>query len=84
MTGSGEPNLSGTKVYPNPADLELRVISPDEMKEIQLMNTLGQTVMTTRPLSKQAVLDIGTLSPGVYLLRIITDGGDQVIRVMVE
>ncbi|GAB3314885.1 hypothetical protein GCM10027299_03600 [Larkinella ripae] len=62
-------------VYPSPTDRFLRVKSPNN-GVVQVVNLHGQSV--TSPLSVQAhteaTIDLGGLSVGVYLVRLLRDG----------
>jgi hypothetical protein len=71
-------------VYPNPAANNLNIEWPDEMDEldnvqINLINTLGQTVLQTR--SKK--IDVSNIPEGLYLLNITSDQGDFNKRVVI-
>lgn len=81
-----------TKVglYPNPSDgrfiLHFTTSRPVN-SSIQLTNSLGQ-VVSTRNLGKIALfseeLDFSSLAKGVYFLNLKTDGGNKVLRIVIQ
>lgn len=82
------PNLSVEKenskldktVYPNPAKESLRINAPAK-STITLFNLQGETVQTGRDTN---ILNVASLPPGVYLLRVVSENGVTVKRVIVE
>jgi hypothetical protein len=62
-------------VYPNPTNTELH-IQNSELKELQLYNSLGQLLFTT----KNNILDVSTYAKGIYYLKC----EHQVVKVVVE
>jgi uncharacterized repeat protein (TIGR01451 family) len=65
-------NASSMSIYPNPAGYRISVISPSGYQELQLINSLGQTVMMKHLNDRQHSLeaDISELPTGLYLLRL--------------
>ena len=57
-------------VYPNPAVSQIK-IEGVEVAQLEVYNTLGQTVMTTN----QQVVDVSALSEGIYFVRIVDGKG---------
>ncbi|WP_324673676.1 FG-GAP-like repeat-containing protein [Hymenobacter sp. GOD-10R] len=76
-------------VYPNPAHTSVRLSLPAELAkqrvQVQLVNTLGQTVLT-QTLAAQATpeLTLAPLAAGVYSLQIRTNQGVVTKRLVVE
>ncbi len=58
------------RLYPNPATNKLTVVSTRAIKEISVANILGQTIYTESFDTKETSLDVSTLMPGVYLLKV--------------
>ena len=56
------------KVYPNPTS-QLLNIDTDYPVMIQLYNSIGQSVLTKKLLSKSNRIDLGYLSYGIYYLK---------------
>lgn len=60
-------------VHPNPATNKVVIDSPTLIKEVKVLNILGQEVMTSNPNTDSVQLDISGLPTGTYLLRISDD-----------
>lgn len=75
---SQKSNLQG-RVYPNPATDKVKVEFSDnqQIKQIYLLNLLGQTVdsWTFSERSASAEIDLNSVLQGVYLLKIVTESG---------
>jgi hypothetical protein len=89
LDGTGDMELSGIHVSPNPARNSLNIYYPSNMlgimSSVQLWNAIGNQVKALEQLSldKQAI-DISDLPAGLYLLRIMQAGRQFVERVIVE
>jgi len=59
-----------TNIYPNPATSELTITSYSKIKSIGISNLIGQTVYTHEYNSSQVNVDVSTLPPGMYLVKI--------------
>jgi hypothetical protein len=71
--GLTENNISNqVAVYPNPATDKVTVFvnNADQNSQIQVLNALGQVVMTRTNLSDENVLNTESLSKGVYFVRV--------------
>ena len=61
---------SALRVYPNPAADFLTLSSAHALEAIEVLNTLGQVRLSSRPGGTAQVLDVSSLTPGMYFLRI--------------
>jgi hypothetical protein len=61
-----EGEMSKTLAYPNPAKGYVFISAESEIKQVRLLNAFGALVLTSQPNARQARLDLGTLSAGVY------------------
>jgi len=72
-------------VFPNPASRELTLRSEKmNITGYEIQNMVGENVMTdfhTLPFS-ESILDISSFSPGIYFLRVHTENGDAVYKVV--
>jgi hypothetical protein len=69
-----ESSPTSLAVYPNPANDLLHIQLPSYTQaNIQLMDALGQTVISTNTFGVNATLSTGELPSGIYMLR-INDG----------
>ena len=72
--GISEIQLSNIKVWPNPARTLLNVECGIENAELQLFDATGRRVISQLSSGDVTLLEISNLSPGVYVLHIVTDG----------
>ena len=56
-------------LYPNPSNGKIRVDAPDK-GDIEVFNSLGQVVLRLKQSAEDEYLDVSSLSPGLYLLRL--------------
>lgn len=73
-----ETNISEIKVYPNPADNQIRVeASEAELSELKILNALGQDFSSSTVMrwDSETVLsiDLSKLNAGIYLLKTKTN-----------
>jgi hypothetical protein len=71
---TGEASLAMITVYPNPASTQV-IIETNSMtlKTIFIKDALGQTVKMINTEELSLILDIGSLSAGIYFVEIVTD-----------
>lgn len=71
---------NAVRVYPNPsANGEFTIQTEDGIKQINVINALGQSVYTEAALSKVAKIEL-TPNRGVYFMNIETNGGNVITR----
>ena len=80
--GVSDNELSELSIYPNPTKGSLFVNSTnnDTIQSLQLYSTTGKLLLET----KTAEIDLGNLPTGLYLLKIKTDNGISVKKVIKE
>jgi hypothetical protein len=81
--------LNAMSVYPNPADAMLNIqmeLTVDGSVEINLINTLGQTVFQERNSGSamNARVDVSSLDAGIYMLSVRTSTGVVSERVIIQ
>jgi len=76
-------NTETVAVYPNPTTSNV-TIQAKGMNHISVLNTLGQVVYDANVGSDMQVLDMGQYEAGVYMVRVTTDNGVGVQRVVVK
>ncbi len=59
---------------PNPADGDVSIVSTTEITTLQIVNMLGQNVLSITPNSKEFTIDVSGLSSGAYFINAITNG----------
>ena len=70
---------SNVSVYPNPTNGIVNV-NAEGLKNIVVMNALGQVVSET----VENQIDLSQLGTGLFMLRIATEQGSSVQRIMVK
>src|SRR5690554_161392 len=69
-------------IHPNPATNQVSINAPSVIKEVKVMNMLGQEVMVINPDASDVQIDISTLTSGNYLLNISDENTTQVKRLI--
>ena len=77
---------SSFSVFPNPANNELFVLDDDlEQSTIQLVNNLGQVVLTYHSTSKTILtLDVSDLPKGNYLLKLVNSTASKTAKIILN
>jgi hypothetical protein len=58
-------------IYPNPVNSELTVeLSPGEVKSIEIFDLTGKSLYFIQPNIGRIKIDVGSLNPGLYILRL--------------
>jgi hypothetical protein len=82
-TGISSANADALEVYPNPAHNNLTVKASQNISSIQIINMLGQVVMSigqTNELSTE--MDINPLPVGVYFVKVTTADTQKLVKVI--
>ena len=79
----GENNISGLKVYPNPAKNNL-FISSDSFaeKQVELYDVLGKVTLKTKV--TDAPINLSGLTSGVYVVKVTEDGKTATRKIVIE
>lgn len=72
--------LETIRVYPNPADKELIVVSKSTINSWSIIDPLGQTVLEGNTKSTQLTIDTQHLKAGSYVLKTTDNNGNTGIR----
>jgi hypothetical protein len=72
------------KVYPNPAHSILHINSDFNIQSIELYDIQGRILSTSLENSNDTTLDIGSKQDGVYFLKINTENGSKVEKIVKE
>jgi len=72
----------GFKAYPNPVIDELTISANNEIKQLSIVNMLGQTVRTVTPNSSDYKLDFSDLSSGIYFVKASVNNSEGTIRIV--
>lgn len=76
-------NISGLKIYPNPAKTVLNITSDSfEAKNVEIYNVLGKVVLTTKVTN--APVNVAGLASGVYVVKVTEEGKSASRRLVIE
>jgi hypothetical protein len=86
---TGFPNLSENsfRIYPNPTSDRIFIdwSSLSEIKKLDVINLLGETVFTTDEFSSRIFsINLSSFSKGLYTVKAMTDGGTFSKRVILQ
>lgn len=68
--------------YPNPTDGIVKLVYNNLIKEVVVSNLMGQVLLNKEFNSNQAEIDLSSLPNAVYLIRLNTENGSNVIKVV--
>lgn len=69
-------------VYPNPVQSILTVAALENLKSIEINNTIGQQIMVQYPNAKEAKLDLTAMPDGIYFVKITSENRIQTVKVL--
>ena len=78
-----EENEVSFGVYPNPAESELNINSNAASYEYQMINSVGQVVMSGVA-NGNVKLNVSELNDGVYFLKVIANGNSSIEKVVIK
>ena len=68
--------------YPNPANNILNIQAESSISSIEIMNLLGQTLLTSKGNSNREQVDVSGLSAGNYFVRVVVGDESRVLRIV--
>jgi hypothetical protein len=72
-------------VYPNPAGDFLNVVSTKELKSVEVLNYLGQTVYSMNSDEQKSLrLNVNNFKSGVYFVKVTTISGIKAVKITVQ
>jgi len=71
-------------MYPNPANVYVKVKSVNNLKEITIIGINGRVIQTVSVIGLQTEkeIDISSLSQGIYFIKVLSDKGQQVKKIV--
>ena len=81
VTGVGE-TASQVSLYPNPTK-DSFTIEGENLQQVMVYNTVGQLVYTRNCEGNNAVINLGNVETGMYLVKVLTANGDYVKKISV-
>ncbi len=77
-------NINTLSIYPNPANGEVNISSPTDMKQLKIINYTGQVVYQSQPNNNHIIIKIADLSAGMYLVQIETTEGWATSKLVIK
>lgn len=85
ITGNNTSLSEKVQVYPLPASSHVNILVPSEITAAVVLNSLSSPVMAAAGVGKNSLdLDISHLDPGVYFIRLETEEGALIKKVIKE
>ena len=81
--GLTDAEATEVSVSPNPASGRCEVVA-DGLREVTVINLMGQTMGSQRAADGRCTLSLDGIQPGLYLLRLDTDNGSSVKKLVVK
>jgi hypothetical protein len=78
--GLNEAQLSSTKIYPNPGNVNFQVESQNVIQELKVFNLTGQLIMSQTVKGLNAEVNAADLPNGVYFVQLEMDNDVEVLR----
>ena len=72
--GVNDVDVTSFVFAPNPADGNVNIAATTAITTLQIVNMLGQNVLSMTPNSKEFTIDVSCLSSGAYFINAITNG----------
>ena len=74
--------IEGFEMYPNPVEDKLTISAKNEIKQLSVVNMLGQTVKTVTPNNRDYQLDLSNLTSGIYFVKAIVNNTEGTFRIV--
>jgi hypothetical protein len=71
-------NVLSFSIAPNPAINEIKITSSHNINRIEVINFIGQNVISQSTTETEVTVDISTLNSGIYFVRVISENGTNV------
>lgn len=81
MPGQGSDQL---KIYPVPAQTTLYITSPEVIRNLRIIDMLGQVAYATSTVGLSHEVNVSEFKSGIYFVQILTDKGMETRRIQVQ
>jgi hypothetical protein len=78
QVGVNEVVVNGFSILPNPATSKITIKADNNFNKAEIVNFLGQVVVSQNNSTETTEIDVSNLTNGVYFVRIISDNGTSV------
>lgn len=80
--GLDDNELGSVRLFPNPVSDQLYIKAQAHIQTIEVINILGQTLMSRVPNAMEIQLDTRNLQTGTYFVRISMDGTRETFKIL--
>ena len=71
-------------IYPNPTSGMLNVTSNEEIDSVEIFNSIGNSVISSKVSGNSSAIDMNNLPNGMYFVRVSTANGIETVKVVLE
>jgi hypothetical protein len=71
-------------IYPNPTSGMLNITSNEEIDSVEIFNSIGNTVVSSKVAGNSSAIDMSNLPNGMYFVRVSTSNGIETVKVVLE
>ena len=83
--GIDDQTNGSLSLYPNPATEIVNIVSTNDIKAVEVLNYIGQTIYTNKNISlKKVQLNVTTFKAGVYFMKVTTTDGIRITKITVR
>jgi len=75
---------SKMSIYPNPTSGMLNITSNEEIDSVEIFNSIGNTVVSSKVVGNSSAIDMSNLPNGMYFVRVSTANGIETVKVVLE
>ena len=83
-TSITDPSLAQIRVFPVPANTMLTITSPELIRDVRMIDMLGQLVYSERVSGMEHQINVGEYKNGIYFIQILTDKGMETRRIQIQ
>lgn len=80
--GTDDQNLVGLKAYPNPVKDVLNISYNQDISSVEVLNLMGQNVITKTINNKETQIDMSNLASGTYFVKVTSDSKTKTIKIL--
>ncbi|WP_144891170.1 T9SS type A sorting domain-containing protein [Flavobacterium tiangeerense] len=80
--GIDELAFKNFSFYPNPVKNVISISNDSIIDEITFISIKGETILTQKPNSLSAEIDLSNLSAGIYFLKVTSDGVKKTVKII--
>ena len=84
LTENAIETTTAMSIFPNPTNGMLNVTSNEEIDSIEIFNSIGNTVVSSKVVGNSSAIDMSNLPNGMYFVRVSTSNGIETVKVVLE